>query len=136
MATFIHGRLTVVKVNAVDLSVYTDTTEFDDDTEVEKVTCYGATRHAYGSGLGDGTITISGTHASDATGPRKTLKPLKAAGTVVPFLFQPAGTGAGKAQSSVSVIVKKYKDSSPAAGFTKWTATLQMTGALDETDQT
>jgi hypothetical protein len=136
MPTFIHGKNTVIKVNAVDLSAYTDTTDFDDSIETEKVTCYGATRHAYGTGLGDGTITISGTHASDAAGPRKTLKTLKAAGTAVPFLFQPNGTGSGKAQSSVSVFVAKYKDSSPAAGFTKWTATLQMTGALDETDQT
>lgn len=133
---FIHGKNTVVKLNAVDLSAFTDSTAFNDDTDIHEVTAYGLTRKTHNAGLGDGKVTISGTYDDGASGPRATIKPLKAAGTAVTFIFQPAGTGVGKAQSSVSVIVKSFNESSPAAGMTKWTAELQMTGALNEANQT
>ena len=133
---FRHGRHTVVKVNAVDLSASTNMTDFDDGIDTHDVTCYGATRKAKSSGLGDGKVTISGVSDDGATGPRATLKPLMAAGTAVPFLFQPEGTGSGKTQSSVSVIVSSYKESAPVADMIKWSCELEMTGALNETDQT
>lgn len=133
--TIRHGRHAIIKVNAVDLSTHTNMTDFNDGVDVEDVTCYGATRKAYGSGLGDGIITISGVYDDGAAGPRATLKPLMAAGAAVPFLFWPEGAGAGKAQSSVNVIVKSYKESAPVAGHIKWSSDLQMTGTLNEADQ-
>lgn len=133
--TFIHGSLTVVTLNASDLSAYTNSTDFDDSTDTHDVTCYGATRKAYKAGLGDGTITIKGSYDDGNGGPRAIIKPLKTAGTAVTFIFRPEGTGSGKAQSSVSVIVSSYKESAPVADITKWEASLQMTGALTETDQ-
>lgn len=133
---FAHGRDTVVKLNDVDLSLFTNATTFNDSTDSHDVTCYGADRKAYNSGLGDGTVTIAGVYDDGATGPRATIKPLKAAGTAVTFLFQPEGTGSGKAESSVSVIVTAYNESAPVADMISWTAELQMTGDLTETDQT
>lgn len=132
---FNHAKNTVVKINAVDLSQYTNTAEMVDDTETHDVTCFGAVRKAYRAGLGDGTFTIGGVHDDGATSPRAVLKPLKTAGTITTFLYQPEGAGAGKAQSSVSVIVKQYTDTSAVNAMHMWKATLQMTGPLDETDQ-
>jgi hypothetical protein len=132
---FRHGRHTVVTIDGTDLSTSTNSTDFNDGTDSHDVTCYGASRKAYHAGLGDGKITISGVHNDDATGPRAVLKPLKTAGSVVPFVFRPEGTGSGKAQSAVDVIVVAYNESAPVADMIKWTAELQMSGDLDETDQ-
>ena len=132
---FIHGKNTVVTVDGDDLSAFTNSTEFNDGKEAHDVTCYGASRKAHSAGLGDGKITIAGVYDDGAGGPRATLKPLMAAGLPVTFLFKPEGTGAGKAQSSVSVLVTAFNESAPVADMIKWTCELQMTGALDETDQ-
>jgi hypothetical protein len=134
---FIHGKNTVVKLNAVDLSTYTESTDFNDGVTVEKITTYGPTRtrESYGASLGDGKITLKGTYDDGASGPAKTIQPLMDAGTAVTFLFQPKGTGAGKPQQSVSVIVTAFNVSSPVAGYSKWTAELQMSGDITRTDQ-
>lgn len=132
---FTHGRLTVVIINAVDLSVFTDSTEENDGIDTHDVTAYGAVRKAYASGLGDGTFSIGGTHDNGVAGPRAVLKPIMAAGVDVQFTYRPEGTGVGKPQNRVQVIVKSFKSSSPVADMCKWTSELQMTGVLDETDQ-
>ena len=132
---FRHGKDTVVIINAVDISLYTNTAAMADETALHKVTCFGAVRDAYQSGIGDGTFTIGGVSNDVAGGPRRTMKPLKAAGASVLFLYRPEGTGSGKAQSSVQVFVKTYNESSPVADNYTWTSELQMSGALDETVQ-
>ena len=133
--TFRHGKDTVVLFNGTDISQYTNNTEDTDETENHDVTCYGAVRKAYVAGLGDGTFVISGTHNDAAGNPREVIKPVKAAGTAVTFVYRAEGTGSGKSQSSVSVLVSSYVQTSPVAGVVTWKSELQMTGALTETDQ-
>lgn len=135
MPTFIHGAGTVLTLNGSDLSAYTNSTDFEDTTQIHDVTCYGASRKAKKSGLGDGKIKCKGVYASDAGGPRGVIKPLKAAGTAVTFVLRPEGTGSGKAQSSVSVIVASYKESLPVAEMISWEAEFEMTGTLNEAAQ-
>lgn len=135
MPTFVHSKLTVVKLNAVDVSNLTKTTSFEDSTATHDTTTYGNARKVYSSGLGDGKITIGGTSATGVTGSRAIMKPLKAAGEPVPFVFQPHGVGAGKEQSTVDVLITSYNESSPVDDMVQWTAELQMTGDLDETAQ-
>lgn len=131
----IHGRLTVVTINGVNISEFTDTTEFNDSMATHDTTTYGAERNKYDSGLGDGTVSIGGTHSNEANNPRSVLKPLMSAGLPIEFVYRPNGTGTGRPQSIVDVLVKSYKDSAPVANMVKWTAELQMTEDLDETDQ-
>jgi len=133
--SFKHGKDTVVKINGSDISPYTNSTAFSDETDTNDVTCYGAERKNYIGGLGDGTITIGGVYDDSAAGPRAVIKPLKAAKVAVPFIFQPEGTGSGLAQSSVNVIVKSFNESAPVAEQIAWTSELQMTGDLNEADQ-
>lgn len=132
---FRHGKDTVVKVNGVDLSEFSNSTAFNDETEANETTTYGRNRKTYMGGLGDGKITLQGVYDDGAAGPRATLKPLKDAGNAVPFILQPEGTGSGKAQSSVSVIITAFNESLPVGDVIAWTCEMQMTGPLDETDQ-
>lgn len=133
--TFIHGRTTQVLINAVNLSAFINSTDFNDGVDVHDVTCYGAARKAYFAGLGDGKVTLKGTTDNGAAGPRRILKPLMAAGTAVTLLFRPEGTGVGKIQDQVSVIVTAFNESAPVADMAQWTAELQMTGTLSSADQ-
>jgi len=132
---FVHSKHTVVTLDGVNLSAFTKTTSFEDSTSVHDTTTYGKDRKTYAAGLGDGKITISGTADDTVTGPRAVIKPIKAAGTAVPFVFQPFGVGNGKAQSTVDVIVTSFNESSPVDDMVQWTAELQMSGDLDETAQ-
>jgi len=134
--TNFHGKVTVVKLNNVDYSAFANSTDFKDATETHENTTYGRDRKTYAAGLGDGTVSVGGFYDNTAvSGPRALFKPLKAAGTAVPFTYRPEGTGAGKAQSLVNVIVSSFEESSPVGDMVTWTAELQMTGVLDETPQ-
>jgi hypothetical protein len=132
---FIHGKNTVVLINAIDISQYTNSTEETDNTTTHENTCYGQTRKTYNAGLGDGSLAIKGVHNDGANNPRAVLKPLMHAGTEVAFIFRPEGTGSGKAQMTVNVLVTSFKQSSPVGENSMWEATLQMTGAISEADQ-
>jgi hypothetical protein len=125
---FAHGKDTVVKIGGDDLSAYTDSTEFNDETAMSKVTTYGRQRENYVSGLGDGTITIGGSYDYGVTGPGAILNPLKLSGATEPFIYQVAGTGTGLPQRLVDVKVKKFTTSSPVADKVAWSAELQMVG--------
>lgn len=134
--TNVHGKNTVVTLNGVDYSEFSNSTDFKDATDTHENTTYGKSRKTYHSGLGDGTISVGGFYDTTAvSGPRALFKPLKAAGNPVEFVYRPEGTGAGKAQSVVDVIIASFDESSPVGDMVTWTAELQMTGDLDETAQ-
>jgi|SRR5688500_13418584 len=133
--TFMHGKDTFISIGGVDLSTFTKTTDFTDTDDMHDVTTYGNERKRYHAGLGDGTITIGGVYDNGAAGPRPTLKGFKAAKVPEPFILRPEGTGAGRAQSLVDVLVSSYKESLPVDDMVTWECELQMDGDLDETDQ-
>jgi hypothetical protein len=134
--TNVHGKLTAVTLNGVDYSQYANATDFKDATDTHETTTYGRDRKTYKAGLGDGTVSVGGFYDSTkVTGPRGLFKPIKAAGTEVEFVYRPEGTGSGKAQSRVNVIIASFEESSPVGDMVTWTSELQMTGPLDETDQ-
>jgi hypothetical protein len=133
--TFVHGRLTVVKLGAKDLSAYTKNTEWSREADAHDTTAYGATAKQYNGGLLDGTVTISGTFDNTVTtGPKDSVEAI--IGTNVTFIYQSEGTGSGKPQKSVTVLVKTYKQTAPVADMVSWEADLQMSGAVDQTPQT
>jgi hypothetical protein len=130
-----HGKDTVILLAGNDISQYTNTTSREDETQVHKTTGYGAARESYQSGLGDGTFTIGGVYNDAVGGPARIIKPLKVAGAAVTFIYRPEGTGSGKAQDSVQVLIKTFNISSPVGDNVAWTAELQMSGDLDITNQ-
>lgn len=134
---FIHSKNTQVLWGAVDLSAFTESTDWNDSTDTEEVTTYGPTRtrKSYGASLGDGTISCAGTSDDGAAGPSKTLAPLKDAGAEVTFTLRPKGAGAGKPQKVVNVIITAFNETNPVGGYSKWTCEMQMTGSINRADQ-
>jgi hypothetical protein len=132
---FAHGRKTFISLNGVDLSGFTTTSALEDTSDKHDVTTYGKNRHVYNAGLGDGTCTMSGIYDNTASGPRATIRAIKAANVAVTLIRRPDGTGSGKAQDSVSVLVLKYNETSPVADMVTWSCDMQMTDDITTTPQ-
>jgi len=130
---FKHGKDTVITLNAVDLSAFTNTSELNRSADSHDVTTYGKSSHVYVGGLLDAKATMSGTYDDGAAGPRATIEPL--IGTVVTLIRKPVGTGAGKPQDSVSVVVTGYVETNPVADMVAWSCEMQCTDEITTTEQ-
>jgi hypothetical protein len=129
-----HGKNTVIKVGADDISIYTNASEIERGADDHDTTCYGADDHVYDGGLGNHTFKMSGLYDSTATtGPRDVLKDLP--GTKVTITRQPEGTGSGKPQDSFSFLVTKYVESNPVADYITWSCEGKISGAITDTAQ-
>ena len=129
-----HGKHTVFKLNAKDLSDYTNNSQLEITSDSHDVTTYGNNAHVFAGGLLNGTLTVSGFYdTSNTDGPRGVIKPL--IGTVVTAIHQPEGTGTGKPQDSVSVLVTKYTQTHPVADMVTWSVDLQLSGDVTSTTQ-
>lgn len=133
---FKHGKDTIFKVNSVDLSAYTNTSQFELGMDEHDVTCYGASGHAVAGGLQNGKVSFGGVYDSGTTGPRKTLQTLVKAGATITVVRQPEGTGSGKPQDSASVLLTKYVETAPVADMISWTCEGTVSGVVDITAQT
>lgn len=130
---FVHGKGTVFKVGANDLSAFCKTSEVTIGADVSDVTGYGANGHAYFGGLLDSKVTVSGTYDSGATSPRKILLPL--VGTTTTFTRQPEGTAVGKPQDTGSCVVKSYVETNPVADMITWSCELTVSGVVNSAVQ-
>lgn len=131
---FVHGKGTIIKVNATDLSAYCKTSEIKDGADKHDITGYGAGGHGYGGGLRDATISLSGTYFSGTTGPRGVLRPLIGQNAVT-FIRQSEGTGTGKPQDSATVFVESYVETNPVADYIQWSAELSVCGVINDAAQ-
>lgn len=130
---FRHGKDTVITLNAVDLSAFVNTSEFGRTGDSHDVTTYGKQSHVYSGGLLDGTASMAGIYDDGATGPRDVIEPL--IGTVVTLIRKPEGTGPGKPQDSVSVLVTGYTETNPVADMVSWSCAMQLSGEVTSTNQ-
>lgn len=130
---FIHGKNTVLILNGVDLSIFCKESDLDRTADKHDLTTYGKNDHVYGGGLGDGTSSMGGTYDNAAAGPRRTIDPL--VGTVVTLIRRPEGTGVGKPQDSVNVLITSYKETNPVADYIAWTCAMQCSDAVTTTNQ-
>jgi hypothetical protein len=129
----VHTKSTYWSINAVDISTYCNASDFERGADEHDVTCYGVDDHVVAGGLGNGKTTIGGLYDTAAGGPRATIEPL--IGTVVALVHRPAGTGTGKPQDTVNVLVKNYKESAPVADYVRWSADLTHSGAVTTANQ-
>lgn len=121
---FTHGKNTYVSLDGDDLSTYSNNVEFNRTADSHDVTTFGKNSHVYNGGLLDGEATIAGIYDNTAgTGPRAVIEPL--IGTVVPLVHRPEGTGAGKPEDTVDVLVKTYDETSPVADMVTFSVELQ-----------
>jgi hypothetical protein len=130
---FVHGKNTFISLNGSDLSPFTNTSTFGRGADTHDTTCYGATDHAFEGGLGINTFSMGGIYDSTAAGPRDVIEPL--VGTTVTLIRRPEGTGSGRPQDSVSVVVNGYVETSPVADMVTWSCEVTPSGAVTSTNQ-
>lgn len=130
---FVHGKDTFISLNGSDLSAFTNTSELSRSADSHDVTTYGKNSHVYQGGLLDGTASMGGIYDNGATGPRDIIEPL--IGTVVTLIRRPEGTGTGRPQDSVAVLVTGYVETNPVADMVTWSAELQMSDEVTSTNQ-
>lgn len=131
--TFAHGKETYVSLNGTDLSAFVTTSQIEKTADSHDVTTYGKDNHVYAGGLLDGTATMSGIYDNGVSGPRAVILPL--IGTTVTLVRRPDGTGTGKAQDSVTVLVEKYVETNPVADMVTWSCDMKLAGAVTTTAQ-
>lgn len=130
---FIHGKGAFVSLNASNLSTFTTNTTFGRAGDSHDVTTYGKNAHVFKGGLKDGTATLQGVYDDGATGPQAIIEPLL--GTNVTLIYRAEGTGAGKPEKSVNVLVTSYEETTPVANMITWQAECQMSDDVTETVQ-
>lgn len=130
-----HGKSTVIKVGAVDLSTFCDASELERTADTHDTTTYGNDAHRYNGGLLDGKFTMSGKYDTQAvTGPRAVLEPLLGVdGTQV--TRQVEGTGVGKPQDLFGAVLNKYVETNPVADMVTWSAEWTIDGDVNSAPQ-
>jgi hypothetical protein len=131
----VHGRTFYWSLDGDDLSAYGDATDPERTADSHETTTYHPTRKGktYVGGNLDGTCTVGGVYHSGASGPAAIIEPLL--GTTVEYVYRPEGTGTGKPEKTVDVVVTKYTESFPVGDVIRWSADLQFTGDLVKTAQ-
>lgn len=132
----VHGSKTYVSIDENDISVYTNMSDWQRTADEHDITCYkpaGDKSADYAGGLVRGTVPIGGIYDDTAAGPKAVLEPL--IGTKVELVYRPEGTGTGKPESTVTVLVKSYNETAPVAEMRAWTAELTMSGPVVTADQ-
>ncbi|ONI73080.1 hypothetical protein ALI144C_44835 [Actinosynnema sp. ALI-1.44] len=129
----VHSKKTVILLDGNDISTFTNSSDWDRNADEHDTTCYGMDDATYEGGLRRGSFPIGGVYDDTATGPKAVIEPL--VGTKAELITRPEGTGPGKPESTVEVLVKSYKETAPVADMRQWSADLTMSGAVVTADQ-
>jgi hypothetical protein len=130
---FTHSKKTVILVAGNNISAYCTDSNCEQSSGTEDLTTYGKNNVVKGPTLLDGAFGCSGKYDDTAAGPRKILKPL--VGTTVTVIYRPEGTGSGLPQDSFSVVVTKYTETAPVAGYRTWALETEPSDAWTTTNQ-
>lgn len=132
--SFVHGRTTFVSLNGSDLSAFSKKSDWERSANTHDVTTFGANDEIYQGGLKKGQASVEGIYDNTAgTGPRAVINAL--IGSTVTFIRRPEGTGTGKPQDSVSVVVERYTETNPVDDMVSWAVDLKLAGAVTSTTQ-
>lgn len=133
----VHGSVTYFAVEDSagstlrDLSALLDSVDFSQENDSHDNTTFGATGHTFQAGLTNGTISIAGLWDKTAsTGTETVLQSLVGHETPVSFEYGPEGNASGSVKKSGECILTAYNESSPVGDLVKFTATLQISGAV------
>lgn len=131
-----HAKDTYISVLGVDLSPYTDTSEFTRSKDSHDVTTYGKDDHVFGGGLNNSKFSMGGFYQVGASGtPATVLEDAQESDDPVAVIRRVEGTGSGKPQQSFNALCIDYKESSPVAEYIKWTAEFQVSDAVTGSTQ-
>ena len=123
----VHGKGTVVSVDAKDLSVYGTSCEYELKADTHDVTTFGNDTKVFAGGLKESSMKIEGIYDdTDTTGPRAVLEPL--VGTVAEMIYKPEGT-AGPTRT-FDALCTTYTETAPVADMIKFSAQFQGSGSV------
>lgn len=131
-----HGKLTVVKVGAADVSQHCKTSSLSRGAKTSDLTGYqpagGAEIH--GGGLKNAKYTMGGSWDDNETTGMVPVLQGKEGDTFV-ITRQLQGVGSGKPQQIFSAVLEKYEDTAPHDDYITWSADFIVTGPIDDDDQ-
>lgn len=121
-------------INGTDISQYCDSGELHVKSDVIDKTTYGKDAHVKEGTLLDSSASIGGIYdTSVVAGPRAILKAL--VGQTVTYIWRPEGTGTGKPQDLVSVVIGEYVETAPVADIVRWTCAIEGSDSINSTPQ-
>lgn len=125
---FVHGKTNYVSFNGTDISAFCNDTKREREADVHDLTTYHPTRKGkvHGGGLLSGKFTLSGKYDDTVTGPQAVIEPQL--GETVVLVLRPEGTGSGKIQHTMDVVVGKYDETIPVADYIMWSVELTTSG--------
>ena len=128
------GNKAVVIINGSDLSTFLDTSEHHRKPDIIDKTTYGKDAHVKEGTLLDGNGSLGGIYdTSTSAGPRAILEPL--CGQTVTMIRRVEGTGAGKPQMTVSVVIGEYVETVPVGDIVRWTQALEYSDTIVDSIQ-
>lgn len=125
---FVHGKGTVISVDAADMSIYGTSCEFEIKAEAHDVTTFGQDFKVFSGGLKESTMKMEGNYDDAAAGPRATLEDV--VGTTIEIIYKPEGAGTGNPTRTFDGVLTSYNESAPVADMIKFTAEFQGSGAV------
>jgi hypothetical protein len=129
-----HGRLAVLKITALDVSLSCTTSALEESADVHDSTGYGLANRTKVGGLIDGKFTASGTYdIGTVTGTAIALEGQR--GNTLALILQVLGAGTTKPQDVFSAVLSKFTKSVPVDGLITWAAEFEITGPIVRTVQ-
>jgi hypothetical protein len=139
-SAFIHSKLSKVKLDTsggvlTEISDSCDECEMPEDLELSETTTFTVTSKTYLVGFADGKISLGGPWNRTLHTQLKNLKEAFRDGTLssASFEYGPEGTDSGDIKITCEVVMTSYKKSSSVKDPVRWSAELQITGAVTET---
>lgn len=129
----VHNKETVILLDGNDISQFCNTSDWQRTADEHETTGYTMDDATFEGGIRRGTMPIGGRYDDGASGPKAVIEPLL--GTKVELVYRPEGTGTGKPERTVTVLVKTYNETAPVAEIRRWTVDLTMSGAVSDVDQ-
>jgi hypothetical protein len=108
--SFVHGKSVFVSLDGSDISAFCTSVGPKRTADTHDVTTFGKNSKVYFGGLLDGTFDVEGIYDNTASGPKAVIEPLL--GTTVTMIYRPEGTGSGKPQTTVDVLISSYEETS------------------------
>jgi hypothetical protein len=129
-----HGKLTVLKVGANDISLATKTSNFSGSADVHDTSGYGVTARTKLGGVKDGKFTASGSYDIGATTGTPTILEGQE-GVSQSLTRQVAGVGTTKPQEVFTGILSKFDVSAPFDDIVTWSGEWEVSGTVNRTAQ-
>jgi hypothetical protein len=127
---FIHGKGTVVSLDAKDLSVYGTSCEYELKADEHDVTTFGNDFKIFNGGLIESSMKLEGKYDNTATnGPRAVLEVL--VGKTAELIYSPEGSGTGKPTRTWEVLLTTYTETAPVNDMIAWAAEFRGAGPVE-----